>query len=112
MLGLRQTLSSTSIITSRYCPFLQQLCKYWPLQTINTKVQNPLAPILRALLSAAEATLETEVLSTMVATHAIDSVDAVRTHMHSAFNEMDATSYGRHLRVVDNPVPALRLESV
>jgi hypothetical protein len=75
-------------------------------------VQNPLAPILRALLSAAEATLETEVLSTMVATHAIDSVDAVRTHMHSAFNEMDATSYGRHLRVVDNLVPALRLEGV
>jgi hypothetical protein len=112
MRGFRQTLSSTSITNPRYCPFSQQLCKYWPLQTINIIAQNPLAPMLKALLSAAEATLETKVYSAMVATHTIDSVDAVNTHMRSAFDEMSTTGYGRHFRVVDSLVPALRLEGV
>jgi hypothetical protein len=112
MRGFRQTLSSTSITNPRYCPFSQQLCKYWPLQTINIIAQNPLAPMLKALLSAAEATLATKVYSAMVATHAIDSVDAVNTHMRSAFDEMSTTGYGRDFRVVDSLVPALRLEGV
>jgi hypothetical protein len=112
MLGLPHTLSSTSFTVPRYCPFSQQLCEYWPLRTVNIKVQNPLAPMLEAILSAAEATLETGVRSTMVATHAIENVDVFRILTLAAFDEMEATSYDRHFRVVDNLVPAMQFEGV
>jgi hypothetical protein len=112
MLGLPQTLSSTTITVPRYCPSSQQVCEYWPLQTVDTKVQNPLAPMLKALLSAAEATLETDVRSTMVATHAIENVDVFRILILAAFDQIEATNYDRHFRVVDNLVPAMQLEGV
>lgn len=63
MLGLQQ--DAGSIVSAKYCPFPDRICRYWPVQ--STIASNPLAPMFDALVAAAEAALEAKVESASVA---------------------------------------------
>jgi hypothetical protein len=79
------SLIQTTIVI--YCPLPHQLCQYWPIQReLSMRPPNSLAPVLKALVSAAEAALKTEVRSAMVSAHGLEELATTYSHAHSAFD--------------------------
>jgi len=110
MLDPEQKFTKTTTSTASYCPLPKQLCQHWPFQSISVQDRNPLAPMLKALFTAAEATLETNVRSTVVAAYAMGDRDTGQAHLNSASSELGVSTYGRIFRAVEQLVPALNLE--
>ena len=111
MLGSRHGNASTAIVMTRYCPLPMMLCQYWPFQTVAAKPQNPLAPMLKALVTAAEAALETSIHSVLIAAHYVHDFDGGRAYAQAAADEMGLGRWsGRITRPADSLVPALEIE--
>lgn len=93
-----------------YCPLPGAYCAYWPLQRIQTT--NPLAPLHKALLAAAEATLETDIRSTVIAAHGMQSPDDANDLARAAFADM-GLELRRHIAFpMKHFVPLLQLEGI
>lgn len=105
MLGLRE--EPTRIISAKYCPFSDRICQHWPFKSIEA--QNPLASILTALVTAAEATLETSIKSVAVSAHDIGTIDhALAKHdVNTALNDLGVDSYNRLDHIVRHLAPAI-----
>ena len=107
MLGSRE--EPSQIISTKYCPFSQRICQNWPFKSIHT--QNALAPMLKALVTAAESTLETSVSSVAVSAYDIGTIDhkLAKEDVHIALSELGVNSYNRLDHVVRQLAPALGL---
>lgn len=108
MLGLRE--EPTKIISPEYCPFSDRICQHWPFK--NIQPQNPLAPILKALVSAAENTLETSVKSVAVSACDIGTIDhkLANDDVHTALKDLGVNSYNRLDHVVRQLAPVLGIQ--
>jgi hypothetical protein len=108
MLGLQE--QPTKIISPKYCPFSDRICQHWPFT--NIEPQNPLAPILKALVSAAESTLETSVKSVAVSAYDIGTIDhkSANDNVHTALSDLGFDSYNRLDHVVRQLAPVLGLQ--
>jgi len=108
MLGLRN--EPTRIVTAKYCPFSDRICQHWPFKSIQS--QNPLAPMLKALVAAAESTLETNIKSVAVSAYDIGTIDhALANHnVHTALIELGVNSYNRLDHLVRQLAPVLGIQ--
>ena len=109
MLGSREDIEPTKMISAKYCPFSQRICQHWPFKSIHT--QNALAPILKKLVAAAESTLETSVNSVAVSAYDIGTIDhkLAKDDVHTALSDLGVDSYNRLDHVVRQLAPALGL---
>lgn len=73
MLGLRG--EPIKIVSPSYCPFSKRICQYWPLKSVQT--QNPLAPMLKALVATTESALEMNIKSVAVSAYGLGTMDYV-----------------------------------
>jgi hypothetical protein len=107
MLGSRE--EPTKTVSAKWCPFSQRICQHWPFKSIQTP--NALAPILRALVTAAESTLETSVKSVAVSAYDIGTIDhkLTKDDVRTALSELGVDSYDRLDHVVRQLAPALGL---
>jgi hypothetical protein len=105
MLGLRE--DPTEVVSPRFCPFSQQICQYWPLKSVKT--QNPLAPILKALIATAESTLETTINSAAVSAYDLGAIDyeSAKIDVQTALSEVNVVGYNRLDHVARQIAPAL-----
>jgi len=110
MLDERKPPSSALDSTARFCPFTQQLCRYWPIQSVRSKASNPLAPMLKALVHAFEAALEMDIHSAMISAHGLEDLESAYPHVQATFGEMGVESWIGPRRVVRYLMSALQLE--
>lgn len=108
MLGLRE--EPTEIVSAKCFPFSQRICKHWPFKSIYT--ENSLAPILKALVAAAESTLETSVRSVAVSAYDIGTIDhqLAKNDVHTALSALGVNSYNRLDHIVRQLAPVLGLQ--
>jgi hypothetical protein len=108
MLGLRN--ETDRVITAKYCPFSQLICQYWPFKSIQPK--SPLAPILKALVTAVESTLGTSVKSVAVSAYDIGTIDheLAKKDVHTALSDLRVESYNRLDHVVRQLAPVLGIQ--
>jgi hypothetical protein len=108
MLGLRK--EPISIISPKYCPFSQQVCQYWPLK--NVQKQNPLAPILKTLVTTAESALETTINSVAVSAYDLGAIDyeSAKIDVQTALREIHVDGYHRLDHVARQLALALGLQ--
>lgn len=110
MLDPEQRFTKATTRTVRYCPLPKQLCQHWPFRSVDIQDRNTLAPMLKALFNAADATLETNVRSAVVAAYAMGDRDSGQEYLDSASSELGVNTYGRLFPAVEQLVPALNLE--
>jgi hypothetical protein len=105
MLDLQE--EPAKIVSAKYCPFPERICQHWPFKSIRP--QNPLAPILKALVAAAESTLETSVKFAAVSAYDIGTIDhkVANDNVHTALSELGVDSYNRLDHVVRQLAPVL-----
>lgn len=108
MLGLRE--EPTKIASARHCPFSQRICQHWPFKSVHD--QNPLAPLLKALVASAELTLETTVNSVAVSAYDIGTIDhqLAKNDIHTALNDLKVDSYNRLDHIIRHLAPVLGLQ--
>jgi hypothetical protein len=108
MLGLRE--EPTKIVSAKWCPFSQRICQHWPFQGV--RAQNPLAPILEALVVASESALGTTIASAAVSAYDIGTIDhkSAKSDVHTALNNLGLNSYNRLEHVVRQLAPVLGLQ--
>lgn len=108
MLDLQE--EPTKIVSAKWCPFSERICQHWPLK--NLQPQNPLPPILKALVAAAESTLETSVKSVAVSAYDIGTIDrkSAKGNVHTALNALGVNNYNRLDHVVRQLAPVLGLQ--
>lgn len=85
----------TSFSTQWNCPFPHRICRHLPGQSDRT--HNPLLPMLKTVLSAAETVLERDVKSVMVSTHVTQSQnhwETLSNHVSSALKELKVDRWG------------------
>jgi hypothetical protein len=105
MLGLRG--KPIKIVSPKYCPFSRQICQNWPFKSIQP--QNPLAPVLKALIAAAESALGTNLNSAAVSAYDIGTINhqLAKDDVHAALAGLSVDSYDRLDHVVRQLAPAL-----
>nr|POF04157.1 hypothetical protein CFP56_21912 [Quercus suber] len=111
MLGSQQEPSAGSV-TTKYCPFSRDMCqRYWPVNTI-VQPPNPLAPILQALIVAAESMLEEHVHSVAVSAYDLLTIDhdLAQRDVQSALGSVQVNTWQRIEHVVRQLVPALGIQ--
>lgn len=81
-----------------------------PSRDRSPRPLNPLAPMLKALVRAAETALETDIRSAMVSAHSLHELGIGYLLMQSAFAEMDTDKWYRVELVVAQLMAALSLE--
>jgi hypothetical protein len=81
-----------SFKSARYCPFSLQICQYWPFRYLQAS--NPLAPMLKALVAAADATLETSTRSVVVSSYDL-SIPSVKGNVQSGLKEVGVDGRNR-----------------
>lgn len=108
MFGLRG--EPTEIVSAKPCPFSQRICQHWPFKRFHT--ENSLAPILKALVAAAESTLETSVRSVAVSAYDTGTIDhqLAKNDVHTALNALCVNSYNRLDHIVRQLAPVLGLQ--
>lgn len=84
-----QQASSSS--SAKYCPFPRQICRHWPIRAPH----NPVAPMLKALVTAAECTLEHDIPSVAVSASRIPGHELLRQDVLSALNDLDVYGWNR-----------------
>lgn len=87
MLGLEERARSPTV-SAQYCPFSDRYCQCRPFQSVQ--VQDPLAPMLKALIASAEVALETDIRSVAVAAYDLAHIDT--TNALFALHEMGIDS--------------------
>lgn len=110
MLDQEKKFTKTTITTARYCPLPKQLCQYWLFQKTSIQDRNHLTPLLKALFTAAEAALETDIHSAVVAAYAMGDRYSGQQYLKSASDELGVMTNGRIFRAIEELVPALHLE--
>jgi len=105
MLGSRAEPIKT--VSAKYCPFSQRICQYWPFKTVQTL--NPLAPILGALVAAADSTLETTIERAAVSAYDKGTIDSelAKDDIRAALDPLGVDSYHRLDHVAQQLAPAL-----
>ena len=105
MLGSREI--QADIVSAKYCPFSQRICQHWPLKTVQT--HNPLAPILGALVAAAESTLETTIEHAAVSVYDKGTIDSVlaKRDVHDALSALGVDDHYRLDHTATLLAPAL-----
>lgn len=108
MLGLLE--QPTKIVSASYCPFPNRICEHWPIKNVHT--QNPLAPMLKALIAAAECSLETTIDSVAVSAYDIGAIDLdlSRAHVHAALSELGVDDYNPLGHVARQLAPAVGIQ--
>lgn len=98
------------IVSAKYCPFSHRTFQHLPFK--SRRPQNPLAPILKTLIPAAESTLETSVKSVAVTAYDIGTIDhkSAKDDVHAASSELGVNSYNRLDHVVRQLAPAVGLQ--
>lgn len=110
MLDQEKKFTKTTITTARYCPLPKQLCQHWLFQKTSIQDRNHLTPLLKALFTAAEAALETDIHSAVVAAYAMGDRYSGQQYLKSASDELGVMTNGRIFRAIEELVPALHLE--
>ncbi|KAK4983210.1 hypothetical protein LTR50_007356 [Elasticomyces elasticus] len=111
MLGSQEEPSAV-LVSTKYCPSSRHICqRYWPITTV-VQPPNPLAPILQALVAAAESTLEKRIRSVAVSAYDLFTIDhdLVQRDVQSALNGVQVYSWHRIDHVVRQLVPALGIQ--
>ena len=108
MLGLQE--EPTKIVSAKWCPFSQRLCQRWPFQGVQP--QNPLAPILKALVVAAESALATTITSAAVSVYDIGTIEykSAKDNVHTALKDLGVNSHNRLDHVFRQLAPVLGLQ--
>jgi hypothetical protein len=108
MLGLRG--ERPQIVAAKYCPFPRQVCLHWPFKSIQ--IQSPLAPILEALVAAAEATLEMSIHHVAVSAYDVGSIDhqLAKDDVHAALSPLGVDYQYRLGHVAQQLAPALGIQ--
>jgi len=110
MLDERHKLDDTWTRTAKYCPSPKRLCHHYPIHGLIPEPLNPLAPMLKALVHAAETALETDIRSAMVSAHGLHELGIGYLLVESAFSEMNIDRSYRIELVVAHLMAALSLE--
>lgn len=107
---LHSTEESGTIASASYCPFTRRICQHWPFR--SDQFRNPLAPILKALVAAAESTLEAPITSVAVSAYDVGSINHnfAKDHVHAALNKFHVDGHGRLDHVVRQLAPALGIQ--
>lgn len=92
-----------SVMKPRFCPFPMELCQYWPIRT--SQPVNPLAPMLKSLILAAESTLQTKINSVAVTAYGTKMFDfnSTKQHVTSALGKLGVKSH----EFLDDSVPSV-----
>jgi len=103
---------SIDILSPRSCPFSRQICqKYWPLKRVQ-KPKSPLAPIIQALVAAADSTLDKSIKSVAVSASDFSTIDhelALRD-VQEALSEIHVFNWNRLDHVARHVVSALDIQ--
>lgn len=101
MLGLQK--EPVTLDSPKFCPFPAGACQYWPIRTLQPV--NPLAPMLKALVLAAESTLQTKINSAAVTAYDLRVVDRDSTKqlVTSALDKIGIESHD----FIDDAVPSV-----
>lgn len=108
MLG-SQAKEPSVLISAKYCPLSRHLCqRYWPIKTVAQR-RTPLAPMLQALVAAAESTLEEPIHSALVTAYDLEIIDhdLAQRDVQAALSNVHVNSQNRLDHVVRQMVPAL-----
>jgi hypothetical protein len=104
--------SSADIISTKYCLFSQQICQqYWPMKRV-LEPKSPLAPMIQALVAAADSTLDTSIHSIAVSTSDFSTINhelALRD-VQAALNNVHVFNWNRLDHVARQVVPALDIQ--
>jgi hypothetical protein len=105
MLGLRE--EPVNVVSAPYCSFPQWVCQYWPFKSVRPL--NPLAPILKALVTSADSALEMTVKSVAVSAYDIGTIDheSARNDVNAALEGPGVYCYGNLDHVARQLAPAL-----
>lgn len=95
-----------STVVTKYCPFPRSICeRYWPFRVIQP--HSSLKPIIQALVTAAESTLEQPVHSVFVTAHRRSTI--TRDDVLSALDDIGVYGWRRVDQVISHQIWALHL---
>jgi hypothetical protein len=111
MLDEQQTTPNPTLYTTARPGFFPgPFYRYWPFHRIHPEIPNPLAPMLKTLVHAAETTLETNIRSAMVSAHSLEDLGTASAHVQNTLGAMGIESWYGPRRTIRHLMSALQLE--